>query len=485
MSWSKNLGLGVLVIFCIIAFYASYKLTESPPTWYDEGIYIQVAQSFAEKGTQDIQITPELSKRIDFLTIGYPVIIPVAASMKLFGSTLFAARIAMVGFILLFTYAAWRLMKRLFDEKAALWSLALVGTFPLLYGNGKNVLGEIPGLLYATISLIALDRLEKRNYEGAWNYLFLGVAVGLTAASKPIFLLFPAGTAIALLLNIRSIPLKWKEILVAVLSFFIPMMLWAYFQFGPEASLSAILNYYANPYGIQTIPTTMIENFLRFFKETTPLYAAVLTCIWLAAIFVRLYRREKISLAEQSALFFSMLVFAAYLRTAGWYRYFFEALCFAVLFFAPSLQILVSTATRRFSKLPHSVHYAGTAALCVLIGMQFYQLNFSSWVAEYYQSTRSSQVQAFFQAYPKDRSIFVFNSPAAVVFLASRNYYQYLQPTAAIGYGNDELELVRLGIPDDVLISPDQYEANPQLFTRYATSTTAGAYLILSRKKDI
>lgn len=472
----KSYSLAFVALFLITAFYATYKLTESPPTWYDEGIYIQVAQSFEHVGTQSIQIAPGEYRRINFLTIGYPVIVPVSASMKAFGDTLLAARLPMVMFILLFALVSMYLIYCIAGPFQALLALALIATFPLLYGNGKNVLGEVPGLFYAMLALIALYKLEKRNFSGSWHYLWLGLAVGLTAASKPIFLLLPAGIVVALVFNIRSIPLRWKDITVGALAFTIPMMLWVFFQFGPDASASAILGYYANPYGVESVPTTIAENLVRFFKEATPLYAAALMGVWLVSIVMRLYRKEKVSIAEESAFAFSVLVMLAYLRTAGWYRYFFEALTMALVF-AP-ISFSTTFSALRFKYSPHVV----VAVLCGLSSIQLYQLNFSSWVAEYYGSTRSSQVQAFFEQYPDDRSIFIFNSPAAVVFLPHRNYYQYMQPTQAIGYGDQTLDLLKQGVPDDVLISKDIYEQDPSLFIHYAQTATAGAYAILSRK---
>lgn len=479
---THTFGLTAVVMFCIIGFYAAHRLTESPPTWYDEGIYIQVAQSFADHGGQDMQLAPGVFERIDFLTIGYPVIMPVALSLKIFGDSLLAARAPMVLYILFFAAAAYQLIYRLYGQRVALMSLALLGTFPLLYGNGKNMLGEIPGLFFASLSLIALERLQKNDFQGAWHYVFLGIATGLTAASKPIFLLLPAGIAIALLFNIRTIPLRWKEIVIGALSFVIPMLAWAYFQFGPEASLSAILGYYANPYGVASVTNTVAENVVRFFKEATPLYAAALMGAWTIAFGIRLYHQQKISLAEQSALVFSVLVLLAYLRTAGWYRYFFEAMAMALIFLAPSLETISASVLRANARIPRIFEFLAPALVCSLVLMQFYQLNFSSWVAEYYQSSRSAQVAAYFAEYPTERSIFIYNSPAAVVFLPHRNYYQYMQPTDAIGYGAEELKLLSQAVPDDILLSPETYASNPELFANYAPSGMAAAYMILSRK---
>ncbi len=470
----------VALLFVLALFYSTYKLTESPPTWYDEGIYIQVAHSFATNGTQSMQIAPGIFKQVDFLTIGYPVIMPIALSLRLFGDTLLAARIPMVIFILLFAAATWWLLYRIAGPIDALLGLLLVVTFPVLYGNGKNVLGEVPGLLYATLALIALWQLESNDFKGAWNYVWLGAAVGITAASKPIFLLLPIGVLIALVINIRSIPIRWKEIAIAALSFAIPMMLWVFFQFGAEANPSAILSYYANPYGVASVPATVAQNIVRFFHESTPLYCAALMFIWLLSVCIRIYGKEKITIAEQSAFAFSILIMLAYLRTAGWYRYFFEAMTMALVFAPISLRTIFTRIGRTFA-IMHA--YRGALGILFAIAaMQLYQLNFSSWVAEHYRSTGAAALTAYFSTYPHDRSIFIYNSPATVVFLSTNNYYQYLQPTDAIGYGNEEIPALAEGIPDDVLVPPDVFAQHPEKFTLYRAGEFAGAYQILHRK---
>lgn len=474
----QTYAIAVAVLFAVAAFYSVYKLTESPPTWYDEGIYIQVAHSFATTGTQSVQIAPGEFRQINFLTVGYPVIAPVALSLKLFGYTVLAARAPMAVFILLFAASAWLLLYRLAGPREALLGLALVATFPLVYGNGKNVLGEVPGLFYTTLALLALVRLEKNNFKGSSNYLWLGLAVGLTAATKPVFLLLPAGMGLVLLFHLRRIRPHWRDILVAVLAFFAPFLLWVVLQFGADASLSAILGYYANPYGVSSVPTTVAENLVRFFRESTPLYCGALMSVWLAALGVRVYTKEKISLAEQSAFVFSILVLLAYLRTAGWYRYFFETITLALIF-AP---IAFSTLARHAEKmLGNKAVYAGTACLIALSCMQLYQLNFSSWVADHYASTTVAQTSSYFTNFPKEKSIFVYNSPEAVTVLGTLNYYQYMRPIESITYGEESLEALAKGIPDYVLIAPGNYEKNTNLFTQYTRDTEVGPYFLLKK----
>jgi 4-amino-4-deoxy-L-arabinose transferase-like glycosyltransferase len=482
LSFRKPAYVAALIaIFALILFYSTYKLTESPPTWYDEGIYIQVAHSFATVGTQSMQVAPGEFRQIDFLTVGYPVLAPVALSLKLFGLSVFAARIPMVMFILLFAASTWLLLSRLTKPREALLGLALLATFPILYGNGKNVLGEVPGLLYATLAFLALARLEKNNFKGPANYLWLGLAVGLTAATKPVFLLLPAAMGLVLLFHVRTILPRVVDVVIAALAFVVPLLLWAFLQFGADANLSAILSYYANPYGVASVSATVGENLLRFFNEATPLYCGALMSLWLASVCVRIYMKEKISLAEQSAFVFSMLVLLAYLRTAGWYRYFFQSITLALIFAPLSLMTLARYAERALGYKSAIYGYAAIACVGILFCMQLYQLNLSSWVADHYASTNVAQTSSFFTNFPKDKSILVYNSPEAVNTIGTMNYYQYMRPTDSITYGSEALDALKDTVPDYVLIAPGNYEKDKHLFTSYNKNAEAGPYLLLKK----
>ncbi|MEK7509222.1 MAG: glycosyltransferase family 39 protein [Patescibacteria group bacterium] len=465
----------------VVVFYATYRLTESPPTWYDEGIYIQVAQSFGERGEQTVQVAPGEFRQIDFLTVGYPLIAPVAASLKLFGNSLLAARIPMVLFIILFALSAWVLLVRVAGSRNALLGLALLATFPIIYGNGKNVLGEIPGLFYSMLALLALHRLGERNFEGIWHYVFLGLTTGLVAATKPIFLLMPAAIGLVLLFHVRSIPLHVRNIGAALVAFIAPLALWMYLQFG-HVDPSLILSYYANPYGVASIPETVMHNLIGFFTETTPLYCAALMLVWTAGLLIRLYQKGQISLVEKSAFVFAVMVLFAYLRTAGWYRYLFQAMVFALLFMPQSLQVLAEAAGQRRAYLRPYATFGVIFIVAALTLMQFYQLNYASWVAEHYNTTRTAQMIEYFSSFPENKSIFIYNSPAAVIFLPTTKYYQYLQPTETILYGEEQLHLIEKGVPDIILLSHEAYEQKQALFSGYHESGMAAAYLMLERK---
>src|SRR3989338_7685115 len=136
----------------LLFFLSTYRLTESPPIWTDEGHLIQVAMNAALHGPQaQLQVAPGKFESGAFsATTGYPALFPVAVAFSLFGVTLVSARLVMAVFILLFVFVAWRLAVRHLPLPLPAHALLLLSTFAPLYGNGNNVLGEIPGLLFLT-----------------------------------------------------------------------------------------------------------------------------------------------------------------------------------------------------------------------------------------------------------------------------------------------------------------------------------------------
>ena len=469
----------VVALLCITGFYATYHLTESPATWYDEGLYIQVAQSVVEHGSQSIQVAPGTNISSGFITGGYPFLLPIALSLKIFGNTLLAARLPMVAFVLLFVGAAFYLLYRHTGRSNTLLGLALLVTLPLLYGNGKNVLGEIPGMVFVLFSLVVLTRLEGRHFRGAWDCAAFGVYTGLAVATKPIFLLLPLAYVFVYLRCAREIPMYKKEFLFGLCGFLLPVGLWGFLQFGQSDSLSAVVAHYTNPYAVVSLTDTVFANAYRFFTEMTPLYCGLTMLVWSAALWVR--RRRRVSLVETSAFIFSLLVLAAYLRTAGWYRYFFEAFVLTLMFLPYSLTLLYAEIQKKWRIFSRYTLLVPGVCL-VLVAVQFYQLNYTSWVAETYASTKTASIEAYMSTLPTDASVFVYNAPELVPFLETGEYYQYIEDTPVTAQGASSLTYLEQGVPTLVMVHPSIIAQKPQLFTHYQDrGQTVGGYTVLTR----
>jgi len=465
-SWMKNniVLLATLVAATLLIFLSTYRLTESPPIWTDEGHLIQVAMNAALHGPQaQLQVAPGKFESGAFsATTGYPALFPVAVAFSLFGVTLVSARLVMAVFILLFVFVAWRLAVRHMPLLLATYALLLLSTFAPLYGNGKNVLGEVPGLLYLTLFLLCLSLIEagKKSWmQAALAGLFLGLAV----VTKPIFLIVLIPVAVVALFS--STLLTPPKILAGLGAFAATGALWIWVQFGDQ-TLAQMFAYYANPYAIDTA-ATISHNALLFVSAPQPLYALVLLATWMVSIVVRIRKQVIVSRAEYLAVGFALLIYLAFLRITPYYRYYFVGEVFALLYFPFALWTIWP---RRIPK------FFFHACMVLLIAAQTYQCFFSSFVAAYYNSHRTRDVSQALGTLSTSTSIFIYNAPELPLFLpAGMPYYQYLFLTPIVILGKEELPLVAQGIPDLVVIkeeSASQLDLSSyremRVFDRYA-----------------
>ncbi len=174
---------------------------------------------------------------------------------------------------------------------------------------------------------------------------------------------------------------------------------------------------------------------------------------------------------------------AAYLRTAGWYRYLFPALVMALLFAPHNLRVLYEALRRHLPVFPGSLGPVLLAGVCLGVGLlHLYQLNYSSWVAEHYRSTAARELDAYFSAVQPEETLFVYNVPEAVPFVRTEGYYQYIATTESMVYGREGLLALREGRPDQVIVSAADYAREAELFFLYTPAGYAGPYLSLARK---
>lgn len=464
--------IGIVCIFVIAIFFSTYKLSESPGVWYDEGFYDQLAMNEAAYGQIALQVAPQKLVSATYVTVGYPLTYPLALSIKLFGAGVLQTRAVMALYIVAAIAASYILTRMLFGWEAAVLSGLLLATFPLLYGNGKTAIGEVPGFFFLVLFLISLAYLERKKYVPPATYAAGGLTLGLCIVTKPILLLALPAFAVVLAIKYKSIGLRPKYIAVAAACFLVPVLWWIHTQFSPGDSFASIFARYANPYEISDLWQAVFINALRFFTESTPLYFAMLSGAWALAIGVRMYKKIDISLAEWCAFAFVALIAAAYLRTAGWYRYFFLGHITAILFFAPSLLYF------RFKKYV----FAGTVIFVLLLsGYQLSQLVRGSFVAQYYDSTQTAGLSAYFSSVDTKKKIFLYDTPELAIFLKTQNYYQYMHPVDTLEIGKDQLSVLAAGVPDVVLVRKSEYKSTDTRFLVYRKSDTIGGFMILQR----
>lgn len=463
-------------IFLFVAFASIYKLKESPAFWIDEGYVLQASKNLALHGVEELQVSPGVFVSAYSISIGFPVIAPIALSFKLFGFGLLQARAVMVLYILAFCMVSYALIRALFGTRTALWSLLALSSYAALYGNGRAVLGEVPGLFFLMLTFFFLLRLEKSKFTDMYAYALAGLVAGLCCVTKPIFILMLPAVGIVYLVRYRRIPLRWDGIAVAFLLFVIPVILWVHSQFGNDTSLSQVLNFFINPQD-SDFSVAIPENIKRFFTELTPVYTLALTGVWGIALYIR---RKIASTTEFTAFAFCVLVMLAYLRTPGWYRYIFLANTVALVFLAPAILTLYEKGSESL-RLLRRFPWAPSVLIALLFIMQTYQLFTTSYLAAYFNSTRTHDLETYIATLPKDSSVFFDTVPEAAFFAPSDNYYQYIRPHETFGiFGADSLPRVAHGDFDYiVMITGGKSDAD---LSKYKPVQKVNRYTILQRK---
>lgn len=478
MIKDKIIPIGLLLV---ALFFAAYKLTESPPTWYDEGMIMQPAINLASEGRFGIQVAPNEFISPQFISVGYPVYFPVSLMFKYFGVNLLSARVVMVIYLLLLVGIFFLLGKRMFGWRGASYGTLLLVSFAPLYGQGKNVLGEVPGLFFLFSFLFFVNKIERTGNKKLY-YILAGIFAGLCTITKPLFLVLLPAVAVSALLGRKKIVWQWPMIAAGILGFMASFAVWLATQFQSINVFSNILGFYANPYQNQVHNLFGIvgSNFLRFFTETSPAYFFALFLVWIAAIIIKIKKKEQILLVEIIALAFSFLVVAAYLRTVGWYRYFFPAEIVMLLFFPSSLAVLFNFARERFlaKSLPALI-------LFLLIAFNFYLLGFKSWVADYYASHQTQILTDYFKNFSRNKSIFLYNIPEIAIFLPHHNYYQYMELTHDFFVvGSDQIAKIKAGIPDIIIMQSQAQKDVAALLTFYQVKDTIGRYVVLEKLSE-
>jgi hypothetical protein len=149
------------LIFCLLvtAFFSTYKLTESPKTWFDEGIFTQIARNFVTERSYVMRASPtEFVPTSVLATTGFPVMVPVAMSFSVFGVGLLQARIVMVFFILAMTIAAFFFVR-------SVWGLRVAMVSTLLIANTRS----------------CLRKWKKCSWRSPWSLFLFRISLFLSS----------------------------------------------------------------------------------------------------------------------------------------------------------------------------------------------------------------------------------------------------------------------------------------------------------------
>jgi hypothetical protein len=452
-----------------VCFFSFYKLSESPQTWTDEGLIVQTAQNLVGQGIYGFQIAPGQVLSPSFISTSYPVTFPIAVSFYIGGIGLYQARVVMALYIIALLALIWLYIRRE-NPYWALATTAILATFPPIYGQGKNVLGEVPGLVFLLLSAYFLRKIEDGNWT--WkNIILFGIFSGICVATKPIFiLLLPGFVLISYFLFVRK-EFKFKKLLLLGFSFVLPIFAWVHFQFQSSDSISSVLGYYSNPHSLNILETVRF-NVVDFLQHGHTLFSGTLFLLW-SFVFLKSAWKKETSLSEVFLYIFSVFIFANYFRNPPYYRYFFVAEILCLMFFVRNINIILKD-------LKHK-RYIILLLLSALITSQLYSMVSGSWVASAYNSHRTAIMQNAIGSLSSRVPVFVYQSPEAVVFLKHFNYYQYFSGTKTTEFGAIDLQKLKNGDDLQVLTKPDFVSQFPELFNKYHEVSRFDRYVLLYR----
>src|SRR3989344_655987 len=398
----NSLSAHYAVFFVLLALFAYMVFSGFPDSsapWFDEGINLGIAKTWAENGIFSLQTGPGefVAEKPLLISTNYPLLAPVALSFKLFGVGLWQAKVVAYLFLAIFILLAYCLVKKHYGEKNALLSLALLITFLPLYGNGKSVLGEIPGLVYFFGGLLILS--QNKN----WPLFWAGILFGLAAATKSSYLLFVGALAAAEIYRaIKLGRLDYFRWLALGSGMIIPLLAWIYSLIPLSGfslnSLNEMLKLYSNPYNADN---TVLNNLKRFFTESTPAHYLLLL---LAVVFAKVSQKLRyVFWAEAALLGFVGLNLIFYFRTVGWYRYFFPSHLALLILLPPALAYL-------FSRFPAGVgikKYGATIIIMILAAVQLVVLLENRQESVYYNPIPRQFAGAVSEIAPQDKTILV------------------------------------------------------------------------------
>lgn len=463
--------------FFILIFFSWQYLTEVPPTWMDEGIITQVALNVVQHGVYGIQIAPREFVPAGFITTSYPVIYPLVIAFSIGGVSLTSARVVMALFLMFIGVMSFFLIRssgRSRNNILSALALLLLVTFAPLYGNGKNVLGEVPGLVFLLLSVLLLRYGERSCHMSNLLVLGSGLFLGVSMATKPVYLILIFPSMLVTLYFYRSLFTK-KQLLFFFSGALIPLGAWLLIHFSGDSFFE--LMGAGNPDKISSL-VLLRNNLTRFFSEAQPFYALILIGTWTTSLALRKKNSDPISISE--CLLFCVALFGilSYGVTRGFYRYLFPSELLSLIFLPHALSVCISFFLRNFRFRSSCI---AIPILCILIGLQSYQLFFSSWVADAQGSNRSALLSKELSFLPLGKTIFLYHVPEAVIFLPHDNYYQYVKFADSVQRGTSFLPLVEQGTPDFLLVD-QKFPSHISLSSHYVIRSQFDKYTLYEKK---
>lgn len=450
-TYSAALFLAGVLLF--VTLYSFSTLTTRPAYWYDEAMNVELARNFADFGKLDLIVAPNTFSGQGALvgSTGYTVTVPLAGFFRLFGFGLSQARIYMLlwmsALILVFFFVALKM----WGTRVAYFGTLLITTFAPFYGNGRSVMGEIPGFLFFLCSFYFLER--KKWWQS-------GILLGLSVVSKPSVFIFLIPAFSLVVLSERE---AWKQKLQNLVQLGASSMLALLPFFAIYADeitrgglFVNILEHFKNPYekaGISAFEN-ITHNLPTLITSTTFWYLWLMLACVFAALFL-----ERTMLREQSRLFIVASVYLPlslfqYLKSLGYLRYLIAAELLIFILFLVALPALSRFATGRFKFLPEAKHIT-TAIVAV---MALVQVTHLFTYANLYSSSKAPKTILRIYESNSPRTVGIINVPQVASLIPAFQKYQSLSTYGLSEFGTRILYLAPEKLPDAIVTAAGNSE---------------------------
>lgn len=451
-------------VLLFVNLYSISTLTTKPSYWYDDGINVELAHNFADFGQLDLIIAPNIFSRAGATvgSTGYPITLPLAIFFKIFGFGLAQARIYMLLWMNALLLIFFFIVKKMWSSQMAYsWTLLIVSFAPF-YGNGRSVMGEIPGFLFFLSSFYFL---EQRKW---WQS---GLLLGLAVVSKPsIFVFLIPAYMLTLLFSNGTWRLRCFNLLKLGASSFLALLPWLviYVEEVLRGGLGEnIFNHFKNPYaeaGVSAL-TNIGNNLPTLVTSTTLLYMWVLLLGIIVALFLErdlFWKHKNLLIITATYLPLALL---QYLKSFGYLRYLIAAEFLIFILFLIALPVLVRRAVFfwhvRFEGDPgNDREYKDLVRICihiVVLSMVSVQMIHLFLFSDIYPSEKTQKTMHYIsREYPRE-IIGVYNVPQVGSLLPADKKYQYLSTYGLWDFGTRILHLSPDKLPN-ILVTQSEEE---------------------------
>ncbi len=468
-------------VLLFVNLYSISTLTTKPAYWYDDGINVELAHNFADFGQLDLIVAPNIFSGAGATvgSTGYPITIPLAGFFKAFGFGLAQARIYMLLWMNAFLLFFFFIVKKIWDSRMAYMGTLLIASFAPFYGNGRSVMGEIPGFLFFLSSFYFL---EQRKW---WQS---GLLLGLAVVSKPsIFVFLIPAYVLTLLFSNGTWQSKFFNLLKLGGSSFLALLLWLiiYIEEVSRGGLGEnILNHFKNPYaeaGVRAL-TNIGNNLPTLATSTTLLYMWVL----LLGVVVALYIERGLLRDHKNLLIFSAvyipLALLQYLKSFGYLRYLIATEFLIFILFLLALPALARFALRKASFLGSAQKVMITTVTLLVLMQTVHLFAFS----DLYSSEKTQKTILYVFTHYPEGTIGVINIPQVASFIPSFQKYQYLSTYGLWDFGTHMLYLTPERLPATLILeSEDTLSADERgvLASRYQKDESFTEGFLVYRRK--